>query len=440
MKFYSKSWPQPLLVCAALSVLLTACAGGDAAMREPRLTNPPRLVEWQGWDPGSDSEGLSPAELKYGGAFRLPLAEDWSWELPDEGAWAVSRLELASPAIQGDRVLAGSSRSPGLFVLDRTSGRLVAKVETQGPVQARPVRLDGGWLVADSFGDLVRLNDDFQPIWDEPYAAGGAIYRSPVLYEDTILVATGADSVVGVGLDDGQWRWGYSRDVPRGSQELAILGAPAPVVVGDEVVVGFSDGSVVGLQQGTGRELWQARVGEGKFPDIQAEVIDYHGDLLIAAAFGGPVLALDARTHAIRWTSSESAATSSMSLAGGYLYTSDTQGRVRCLDPETGEVVWTYDLPDAQFSTPVRAGGSILVGDVTGTLHALDRFEGMEQWTFQPMDGTRLAGVAAAPAIDGRQVLFPTAGGRLWSLIADPGAGEDDSEEPAARPDRVFGW
>lgn len=409
-------------------------------MREPRLTNPPRLVQWQGWDAAAEDADLTPVERKYGGSFRLPLAEDWSWELPDEGAWAVSRLELATPAIHGDRVLAGSSRSPGLFVLDRASGRVVAKVETQGPVQAQPVRLEAGWLVADSFGEIVRLDDELDPVWVEPYQAGGAVYRSPVLYEDTLLVSTGADSVVAVGLDDGQWRWGYSRDVPRGSQELAILGAPAPVVVGDEVVIGFSDGWVVGLQQGTGRQLWQARVGEGKFPDIQAEVIDYHGELLIAAAFGGPVLALDPESHQIRWTSAESAATSSMTLAGGYLYTSDTQGRVRCLDPDSGEVVWTYDQPEAQFSTPVRVGGSILVGDVTGTLHALDRFEGAEQWKFQPMDGTRLAGVAAAPSVQGRQVLFPTAGGRLWSLVAERGAGVDDSEEPASRPDRVLGW
>jgi len=439
LKLYSKHWSRPLAACAAL-VVLAACASGEQGMREPRLTNPPRLVEWQGWDPAEQDEGVTPAQRKYDGAFRLPLAEDWAWELPDEGAWAVSRLELATPAIHGDRVLAGSSRSPGLFVLDRTSGRLVARVETQGPVQARPLRLEAGWLVADSFGDVIRLDDELQPVWEQPWSAGGAIYRSPVLHDDTFLVATGADTVAAVGLEDGKWRWGYSRDVPRGSQELAILGAPAPVVVGDEVVVGFSDGWVVGLQIGTGRALWQAQVGEGKFPDIQAEVIDYYGELLIAAAFGGPVLALDATTHQVRWTSSESAATSSMTMAGGYLYTSDTQGRVRCLDPETGEVVWTYDQPDAQFSTPVRAGGSILVGDVTGTLHALERFEGTEQWKFEPMDGTRLAGVAAAPALDGRQVLFPTAGGRLWSLVAERGAGVDDSEEPAVRPDRVFGW
>jgi outer membrane protein assembly factor BamB len=439
LKLHLNFWAQPLAVCAALAVLLAACAGGDPTLREPRLTNPPRLAEWQGEEP-EPVDDRTAGERKYDGAFRLPLAEDWSWEMPDVGTWAVSRLELATPAVHGDRVLTGTSRSPGVFVLDRSSGRVVAKVETQGPVQARPARIDDGWLVADSFGDLIRLNEDLEPVWDEPYATGGAVFRSPIVFEDTVLVATGADSVVAVGLEDGQWRWAYSRDVPRGSQDLAILGAPAPAVVGDEVVAGFSDGWVVGLQQGTGRQLWQAHVGEGKFPDIQAEVLDYEGELLIAAAFGGPVLALDAETHAVRWTSSESAATSSMTLAGGYLYTSDTQGRVRCLDPETGAVVWTYDVPEAQFSTPVRAGGSILVGDVTGTLHALDRFEGTEQWKFQPMDGTRPAGVAAAPVVEGRQILFPTAGGALWSLIAEPGAGEDDSEEPANRPDRVFGW
>jgi outer membrane protein assembly factor BamB len=428
---------QVLLALAGMGLL--ACATPDSGMREPRLTNPQRLVEWQGWDPAAELAALTPIERKYGGAFRLPLAEDWSWELPDEGAWAVSRLELASPAVHGDRVLVGSSRAPGLFVLDRSSGQQVAFIETDGPVQARPTRIEGGWLVVDSFGLLHRLNDALEPVWPEPYRVGGAVYRGAVVDGDTVMLATVSDSVVAVGLDDAKWRWSYTRDVPRGSKELAILGAPAPVVVGDEVVAGFSDGYVVGLQPGTGRELWSAKVGTGKFPDIQAEVID-QGDVIIAAAFGGPVVGLDRATHAVRWTNTDAAATSSMTLAGGYLYTTDTQGRVRCLDPETGDLVWTQDLPQVQFSAPVRVGGSILVGDVTGTLYALDRFEGTQQWKFQPMDGTRPAGIAAAAVVDERQVLFPTAGGRLWSLVAEPGSAGDDTEEPANRPDRVFGW
>jgi outer membrane protein assembly factor BamB len=113
---------------------------------------------------------------------------------------------------------------------------------------------------------------------------------------------------------------------------------------------------------------------------------------------------------------------------------------VRCLDADTGEAVWTFEKENAQFGALTRSGGSILVGDVIGTLYAIDRFEGDEQWRFRPRDGTRLMGVAAVPAVDGRQVLFPSAGGTLWSLVAGSSSLTDDSEEPAARPDRSLGW
>lgn len=438
MKCCTKSRAPALGLAFAVLAGAAGCAAGEAAIREPRLTNPPRKAAWHGEAGEADDREVVP-ERKYEGSFRLPLAEDWTWDLPDDGRWAVSRLELGTPAVSGDRVLVGSSRTSGLFVLERSSGRLVGRVDTQGPVQAPPTRIEGGWLLGDTFGELQRLDDDLKPVWPEPYAAGGAIYRSPVLLGDTVLVATGGDTVVAVGIADGKWRWGYARDVPRGSQELAILGAPAPVVVGDEVVAGFSDGQLVGIEPGTGRELWSVRVGDGRFPDIQAEAL-VEGDVLVAAAFGGPVIGLDLASREIRWTVEEAAATSTMTLAGGSVYTSDTQGRVRCIDARTGDLLWTFDVPEAQFSTPVRVGGSILVGDSAGTLYALDRFEGKQQWKFAPMDGSRPAGVAAAPLVAGRQLLFPTAGGRLWSLIADPGAGTDDSEEPAVRPDRVLGW
>jgi len=56
------------------------------------------------------------------------------------------------------------------------------------------------------------------------------------------------------------------------------------------------------------------------------------------------------------------------------------------------------------------------------------------------MDGSRVAGVTAAVTIEGRQLLFTTAGGSLRSLIAEKLWGGDQAEEPAHRSDRNLGW
>jgi len=422
-----------------LALAGVGCAA-SGALREPRLTNPPRVDAWLGDDPAAVELPAPPLHSAYyDGAFRLPLAAEWTWELPDEGRWAFARLELSTPAVHEDTVYVGSSRMPGLFAIDRVTGLQRTVVSTRGPVQSEPVRLDDGWLVADTFGLLQRYDDDWKPVWTEPRELGGGVYRPPLIDDGMIFVSTASDEVQAIDLATGAWKWTARHEMPRGSQELAILGAPAPVKVGDDLVAGFSDGAVRGLDPATGREKWVVQVGEGGFPDVQSEAV-LVDDVLVVAAFGGPVLGLDPVSRAERWRNTEAGATSTMASASGWVYMSDARGHVIALDAATGEQVWTFEWRDAQFGPPVRAGGSILVGDVAGTVIALDRFEGKEQWRYRPAHGGRLSGVAAAPAVVGRQVLFPSAGGTLHSLVTQPGDYGDPSEEPAQRADRVLGW
>ena len=256
---------------------------------------------------------------------------------------------------------------------------------------------------------------------------------------EQVLVGTEADTVVSVGLEDGAWRWTYKREIVRTSLELAILGAPAPVVHDQLVLAGFSDGALVAMDRNSGAMRWEEPIGAGKFPDVQTEVIVDEG-LAIVGSFGGPVVAIDIETQRQRWSNEAAGASGSMILAGDYIYTSDARGQLLALERDTGITAWTWKHRDAQLGPPVRAGGSILVGDVAGTLHAVDRFSGELRWSYQPTDGTHLTGIAIPVSVEGRQVVFPTAGGPLYSLVADTGSSPDMSEEPAKRRDRALGW
>jgi len=436
------------LLAASLLVLIgTACAAGQAA-REPQLTHPPRYQQWLGAEP-SETEASEAVDSKaedsqffgasYSGSFRLPLSEDWHWQMPDPGHWSISRLELAPAVVHGDVVLVGNSRSAGLFVLDRHTGRHLRTVAMEGPVQAAPVRLEDGWLIADVFGNLQRFDDEFAAVWPQPYSIGGAVYRAPVPDGDQVLVATGNDLVVSVALEDGRWRWNHKRSVARNDTELAILGAPSPVVVGDEVLQGFSDGYLVAIDRNNGAELWAVQVGDGKFPDIQSEVIVHEG-LFITAAFGGPVVAVDARNHQVRWRNDTAGAVSSMVLSDESLYTADSSGRLHAVNPDTGESQWQWEPRETQLGPPIRVGAAVIVGDASGTIYAVDRYEGKELWRYRPSDGSRPAGVSAAAAVQGRQLVFSTAGGTVRSLISASARATDLSEEPGHRRDRVVGW
>jgi outer membrane protein assembly factor BamB len=381
----------------------------------------------------------SAAESPYRGRIALPLADDWTAALPDEGRWAISRLELGTPLIVGDVVLGGTSRKAGLHVWERNTGRLSRIVPTLGPVQCAPVVLEDGYLVADALGGVKRLGSDWTTRW--AVEVGGAVTRPPLVVGDLIFVSTSADSVVALDLSTGASRWTRRRPIARASTELAILGAPSPVLepASGRILAGFSDGALEALTQDGGVPVWTVQVGSGKFPDLQGEPVVVDG-LVVAASYGGGALAFDAATQEVRWRDPELGAVGPMARDLLGLVTSDAAGRLVAVDPENGEHTWTWERPDAQLGPPAIDGAFVFVGDVSGTIHAVDRYGGELRWSWAPADGTRIAGIAAQPAIEGRQLVVPTAGGRLISLIGVQTVGDDRRELPSLRPDRPLGW
>jgi outer membrane protein assembly factor BamB len=315
---------------------------------------------------------------------------------------------------------------------------------------------------------------------------------------DQVLLPLAGDTLVSVGLSDGAWRWSHKREVRRGAQELAILGGPRPAAGKEFVYAGFSDGYIAALDPTTGKERWARSVGQGKFPDIQADLI-LDGDTLLASSFSGPTVALDASTGSERWRNEDVGAAWPMVLADGSLFISDSRGNVHSVNVMSGATEWSWALPDTpllsvfradqvpgdvqdlstldgaqqaareaarearreemraamkdptrargpgpkpngQVGKPSRAGTQILVGDTNGTLYALNRYEGNEEWRWRPFDGTTPAGIAGAPAVAGRQIVFPTAGGRVVSLSASKAFQTDLSETPRHRRDRRGDW
>lgn len=430
-----------LPACIGLGLLgLGTWLGSAGCGGALRLTNPPRQAAAS--TDGEIARGhvvdrfAAPSE-KYRGDLQLPLAEDWAAALPDEGRWAVSRLEVGAAFVDGDEVWIGSSRRAGLSILDRASGRLVRTLQTSGPVQCPPARIGEERVVVDTFGQVRRLGPDGAERW--AWAAPAGVFRTPSVIEGRIYLALGNDTAAALDAETGAVAWIHKRAVARTSQELAILGAPTPVVVDGTAIVGFSDGLVAGFGAADGVERWRVQVGRGKFPDIQAEPIA-SASVIVAAAFGGPMVGLDPQTLQARWTLEDVGAVATMASDDLGLVTADGRGRLVAVDPRTGAIQWTWELADTQLGPPTIHGDAVFVGDVSGTLHAVDRRTGEAKYKLQPADGTRLAGIAAAPTVDGRQILIPTAGGRLLSLMGAAPSGETLGEHASHRPDRPLGW
>jgi outer membrane protein assembly factor BamB len=154
----------------------------------------------------------------------------------------------------------------------------------------------------------------------------------------------------------------------------------------------------------------------------------------------GYVWALDPESGGTQWKQSLPV-TSTVAHDGERLYVAakvDEQGYVQAFDPATGDRSWRFDVPDAPRSyvtgTPASADGTLFVpathladdGTKTGALYALDPETGDVDWTFETASGLPTAPVVVEGRIHlatrgGTVHALTTAGDTEWSM--DTGSG-----------------
>jgi len=179
-------------------------------------------------------------------------------------------------------------------------------------------------------------------------------------------------------------------------------------------LVGFHDGSLVGLTRATGEREWQRRVGEGRYPDVLGEPLMVDGDVIVAG-FSEPLMSLNLDTRNVRWRI-DAGGTSAAVTDNDWIVHGGTDGKLRSVDRLTGSPRWVWEAPSSgSLTQPIVTEAGILVGSSTDSLYLIDDETGVESWHFDP--GYRIAGVSANVAVDGRQIVMVTNAGRIMSLV-----------------------
>lgn len=366
------------------------------------------LFAFWGPPPAPPPAPLGPPALEAG-----PV-ELWRAPLVGGPVDTASRSEPAAPVIAGDRVLVGYSGARGLLVYDRRDGRYLGKYPSEGPVASAPVVAGDEVWFADTAGYTwcYRLDQlDGTPRWS--HFEGAPVVSTPVLDGGRLYLTTLDDLVQALDAATGTvaWRYQHRLDVAR-SASLELLGAPAPVIAGDVVYAGFSDGFVVALGRADGSVVWSASVGEGTYPDLIAGPLPA-GDSLIAGGFSGPLVSFGAQDRVVHWQVAVGVAAPLLA-EGEAAYVPGVDGKLRKVEARTGEVAWTWDSgTTGTLTTPVAVPGGLLVGSGEGTLVLVGR-DGVARWAFRP--GGVVTGIAAAPAVVDRELYVVTNAGWLYAM------------------------
>lgn len=200
-----------------------------------------------------------------------------------------------------------------------------------------------------------------------------------------------------------------------------------PAVVGNDVVVAGSKGTVARLNASTGADVWRRDLGEELSAgvgsdDLTLAVATSHGDLIALETDGTQ-----------RWRSSVGAEVLSAPIVGfGLVVVRTTDGKFIAYDSASGKRRWVYSRqsqPLVLRSAPgmIMADGLLFAGLPGGRLIALTVTNGGLRWessVANPKGATeleRVADVVGYPLLSAREICVATYQGRVGCF--DEGSG-----------------
>lgn len=374
-----------------------------------------------------------PQPMLYAGSFASRPVPHWTAELPGGVLNSASHTERTRPVVLDGHLYIGSAAGDAVYVLDRRSGSLVRSFKASSSVESEPVVQDGHVWFSDTSGATWCYTLEGALKWTHEGRA--PILVRPTVHEGTLYVTTVDDLVFALDAATGevQWRYQQRADVTRRA-ELSLFAAPPAVVIDGEVLVGFSDGSIVALSAGAGDVIWNHRVGLGRYPDLVAEP-STDAALVFVSGYFEPLVALERSNRKVRWTLPYGAAAGALLHQVGdesVLFHPGTDGKLRAIASASGLLLWEWDSGNSGALTePVWTEAGLLVGSSNDTVSLIVPETGEVRWSFEPP--MMMEGITSAPVVAGRQLLFVSNSGRIYSMLAPVGVGLG---EPVARKKR----
>jgi outer membrane protein assembly factor BamB len=219
----------------------------------------------------------------------------------------------------------------------------------------------------------------------------------------------------------------------------------SPLVVGDAVYVGSTDGALYAINRADGTQRWkfETRGPVNSSPAFRDGVV-YVGSL------DGNLYAVDAASGTERWTFATQGERrftapgihgaiprtermpdpfdvflSSPAIADNTVYFGSGDQHVYALDAATGAQKWTFSTGDVVHASPAVVDGVVYIGSWDRNLYAIDAQSGRERWRYTTGNDTTIynqIGIASSAAVAGGVVLVGGRDGKFHAVDARTGA------------------
>ena len=344
-----------LLVVLAFVAVVTGCGKKD------------KQTEW-----GVFQEPVTPSALPASKGDKV-VSVLWDRNIGKAGEDGYAQLR---PGLDGDSLVV-VNRQGKVQRLDQTTGKVLWQTSLKKNAFAGVGVGDGLALVALDTGEVVALDvTNGERKWLA--SIGRPVSASPVAGTGRVIVRTADGWIMGLDALSGKIMWRVQRSTPG----LTLHGDSSPLIVGETVITGLSNGKLIANALLTGRDYWETdlsyvggdneleRLTDADTPPVVS------GSRLFAANYQGDVVAVDLNSSKVDWRATLSTRLP-MSIGESAIFVTSDLGEIVALDIETGSQNWSQaGFQGRGVSNPVSIGSRVMIGDAAGNIHVLDATDG----------------------------------------------------------------
>jgi alcohol dehydrogenase (cytochrome c) len=223
-------------------------------------------------------------------------------------------------------------------------------------------------------------------------AAKYSAESQPIVYDGVIYVPTGEDDVFAVSVDTGKIIWEYKGDLDQKISTVCCGWESRGVALGDgKVYLGKIDGSLVALDQKTGKQVWKTQVGRWQDGYTITSAPLYYDGMVITGISGGEfgirgrLTAFDAKTGKEKWRfytipgPGEVGHDSWPASGDAWKHGGAPVWQTPSVDPELGLIYFSTGNASPDLDGSKRAGDDLFNTSVV----AIDAKTGTYRWHYQ---------------------------------------------------------
>jgi outer membrane protein assembly factor BamB len=208
---------------------------------------------------------------------------------------------------------------------------------------------------------------------------GGTIRSAPRIWQNKMLVQTNSNGLVMLNSDlKILWQHGEP------AEDVVFLGNSSPSTDGSIVIGAYSTGEYKAYDMLSGNEVWE----DFMVPSLQYETTAtmlhicaapvISGGLSFVFGHGGRLVANDMMSGNRVWDLDISGI-STPAIAGDWMFVTDWESRVFCIEKSTGKVKWRTHIPEDKYGNiatnwtkPIIAGNTLVIATNGGIVAFFD--------------------------------------------------------------------